>query len=207
MPPSDVPSSAVPDQPSTFVSITDGQLERAIYSNWDFQQALSATTFLLEECDFDRMYSYVELRKFRCYETSAIISFCRPFEDNRSSSKLSLRAIDVKLNQDEQAIKELLLKLRRKVVAHSDEELMHFRGITLQPFEDSQLRLPHFRYSETLHLEQADFRALEKLLHRLICGISTMLFRVAQQAPDRLERYKAPDGAEHENARSKVPAA
>ncbi|MEA3085971.1 MAG: hypothetical protein QOC89_3668 [Paraburkholderia sp.] len=33
-------------------NLTDGQLQRLIYSTWDFQQALSALTFLMEECDF-----------------------------------------------------------------------------------------------------------------------------------------------------------
>jgi len=51
-----------------------------IYSAWDFQQALSALTFLLEECDFDEQYSRIQLRKFRCFETTTIVSFSRPFK-------------------------------------------------------------------------------------------------------------------------------
>ena len=43
-------------------NLTDGQLQRLIYSTWDFQQALSALTFLMEECDLEARYNRVELR-------------------------------------------------------------------------------------------------------------------------------------------------
>ena len=50
--------------------LTDSQLRRLVYSAWDFQQALSALTFLIEDCDYDRLHNVLELRRFRCYETS-----------------------------------------------------------------------------------------------------------------------------------------
>lgn len=183
------------DHPDQIPSLTEGQLQRAIYSNWDFQQALSALTFLMEDCDFDAKYSAVDLRRFRCYETSIIVSFSRPFEKSRGSSTLSLKALGVKLEQSEQALYERVLNLRRKVVAHSDEEYMHYLGTTLLPIDDSSLRLPHIKYSESLHLAAADLRAIERLLHRLIASISDVIFKVAQHTPYRLERYKNPPRA------------
>ena len=55
------------------MNLTPKQLRRAIFSLWDIQQALSALTFLLEECSFDQEYTPIELRKFRCYEGTLII--------------------------------------------------------------------------------------------------------------------------------------
>ena len=149
-------------------------------------------TFLMEDCDFQARYSAVQLRRFRCYETSVVVSFARPFEASRGQTTIGLKAIDVRLDEQESILKDKVVSLRRKVVAHSDEEFMHFRGTLLRPFDDSVLALPLLRYSETLHLEETDLRPLEKLLHRLIAGISKALFEIAQFTPDRLNVYKAP---------------
>jgi hypothetical protein len=172
--------------------LTDAQLRRVIYSNWDFQQSLSALTFLLEECDFERKCSHVELRRFRCYEASAIVSFCRPFESSRASGTLGLRALGITLEDHERVLQGRLLTLRRKVVAHSDEDLMHYRGSLLQPFEELKLRIPVFTFSESLHLARADLQPLELMLRRLIHGISAALMLVAKEAPHRIEHYKQP---------------
>jgi len=175
-------------------SLTHSQLHRLIYSVWDFQQALSALTFLLDECDFDAKYSRVELRRFRCYESSLIISFARPFEPSRRQTVVGLRAIGVHLDAEETKLKEAMLGLRRKVVAHSDEELMHYRASTLQPFDDAPIALPLLQYVESLYLEPAQCRSLEALLHKLINGISKALFSLAQSHPERLNIYKQPNG-------------
>lgn len=174
-------------------NLTDGQLHRLIYSNWDFQQALSALTFLLEECDFEARYSRVELRKFRCYEASLIISFARPFEPSRGQTTLGLRALGIQLNAEETKLKESMLSLRRKVIAHSDEQLMHFRVSTHQPLEDSPMSLPLLQYAESLYIEAAQCRPLEALLHKLMAGISKALFALAQVEPERLNLYKQPN--------------
>lgn len=173
-------------------ALTDAQLRRVIYSNWDFQQSLSALTFLSDECDFERKYSRVELRRFRCYEASAIVSFCRPFEGSRGSTTLGLKTLGINLEHHERALKNRLLTLRRKVVAHSDEDLMHYRGSVIQPFDELKLRLPVFTFSEGLYLTRTDLQPLELMLHRLIHGISAALMLVAKEAPDRLEHYKEP---------------
>lgn len=174
-------------------NLNDSQLHRLIYSNWDFQQALSALTFLMEECDFQAQYGRVELRKFRCYEASLIISFARPFEPSRGQTTLGLRPIGVQLDPQEIALKEVMLNLRRKVIAHSDEALMHFRGSTHRPLEDSLISLPLFQYVESLHIKEAHCRPLETLLRKLTSSISKALFELAQAAPDRLTLYKQPD--------------
>lgn len=172
---------------------TESQLNRLIYSNWDFQQSLSALTFLMQECDFHSKYSRIDLRKFRCYEASVVTSFARPFENSRGQTTLGLKAIGVRLNTQEKELKEQILNLRRKVIAHSDENFMHFRGEILRPFEDSPLCLPFFHYVESLYIEEAQCKPLEELLRKLIGGISKALFQLAQDYPDWLNRYKQPD--------------
>jgi hypothetical protein len=42
----------------------------------DLQQALSAREFLYE-CDETQTYSKIELRRFRCYETTLVVAYAR----------------------------------------------------------------------------------------------------------------------------------
>lgn len=172
--------------------LTDLQLRRLVYSNWDFQQALSALTFLMEECDFDQTYDRIQLRKFRCYETTVVVSFARPFEEGRGVTTLGLNAIGVRLDPEEIALKARILTLRRKVVAHSDDEYMHFRGTTFSPMDDHPMQMPFFQFDESLHLEKKDLRPLEDLLRKLGFDTYKALFAIAQQTPDRLNVYRAP---------------
>lgn len=173
--------------------LSDAQLNRIIASQWDFQQALSALTFLLEECDFDVAYSRIQLRKFRCYETTVIVSFARPFEASRGKTVLGLKNIGLSLSSAEKELKARLMGLRRQVIAHSDEDAMHFRGTVLFPFDDSPLALPLLRFQETLYLDPEELRPLEALLRRLMQGITSSLFTLAQSQPARLDVYKAPN--------------
>lgn len=173
-------------------SLSDAQLRRLAYSLWDFQQSLSALTFLMEECDFDAKYTAVELRRFRCFESTVIISFARPFEGSRGQTVVGLRAIGIQLTEQEKQIQERLMKLRRKVVAHSDDDEMHFNVQLIQPMEDSELRVPLFRFQESLYLTSAELRPLETFLRRLTHAIAGALFRLAQGNPDRIEGYRIP---------------
>ena len=173
-------------------ALTEDQLHRVIYSSWDFQQALSALTFLVDECDFDETYTRPQLRKFRCYETSAIISFARPFENARGRDTLGLRALGVELSAGERLLKDRLLSLRRKVIAYSDDEFMHFKGSVVQPIEDSPLVMPAIFFQESLHLDQEEVQAFIALLTKFVRAISTKLFELAQVQPERLDIYKSP---------------
>lgn len=173
-------------------SLTDQQLDRLVYSLWDFQQSLSALTFLMEDCDFEAKYKLVELRRFRCYETSTIVSFARPFEVGRGEVAIGLRAIGCVFDEGERALQERLLALRHKVVAHSDEEWMEFAG-TVREVEDGLISIPYFHFRESLHLSAADLRPLEALLRKLTSTIYRGLFQLAQENPARLDRRKIRD--------------
>lgn len=173
-------------------SLSDAQVRRLAYSLWDFQQSLSALTFLMEECDFDAKYTVVALRRFRCFESTAIISFARPFEGSRGQTVIGLRAIGIQLTEQEKQIQERLMKLRRKVVAHSDGDEMHFNVQLIQPIEDIALRVPLFKYQESLYLTAVELRPLETFLRKLTHAITGALFRLAQSDPDRIEGYRIP---------------
>jgi hypothetical protein len=173
------------------MKITDNQLTRAIYSSWDFQQALSALTFLLEDCEYDKKYSRIQLRRFRCYEATCIVSLARPFQQSRNAGTLSLKAVGINLNKEERCLLDKILYLRRKVIAHSDEEEMHFLAASFL-VTDTDLRFPHLQFSESLELTEVEAQKIERLLHKLMNGIAKVTFEVAQSEPTRLERYKIP---------------
>lgn len=172
--------------------LTDTQLTRVIQSCGDFQQALSALTFLLEEWDYGAKYSKVERRKFQCYKNAAIVAFARPFKVGRGRMTLGLHAVGVRLTTAEEKLKDKIIDLRDKVVAHSDDERMHFKISTMQPFDDSPLAIPALVFQESLRLDPAEVDELEALLHKLIHGLTVTIFAIAQSQPERLNVYKLP---------------
>ncbi|PXX94715.1 hypothetical protein [Halomonas sp. LBP4] len=177
---------------SEFPKVSEEQFHRLVYSNWDFQQALSALTFLMEDCDLNEKYNKVDLRRFKCYENQVIISFCRPFSPSRSGVHLSLKLIDVRLTEAEKEIKDRLLYLRNKIVAHSDSEEMHYKGVTIDLGEDVNFQAPLFIYDEGLGLSTHDHETLELLLKRLMRGIAATLFSLCRNDPERFDTYKKP---------------
>lgn len=173
------------------MKLTEKQLRRAIYSTWDIQQALSALTFLMEDCDFEENYNKVELRRFRCYETTLIISLARPFEKSRNGTVLSLKSLGIRLLSRERELIDKILFLRRKIVAHSDEEEMHFRTSTFSVFE-GEFEIPEMQFDESLHLNDAELHELEHFLRRLLQGMVKFFFELAQKEPAVLQEYKIP---------------
>jgi hypothetical protein len=169
------------------------QLYRIIYSGWDFQQALSALTFLLEEIDYEKSYTKIEWRKFRCYEVNAIISFCRPFEASRGKTTLSLKAMGIRLENSEKNLKKRILELRRKIVAHSDEENMHFRCKTHDmDIKGTKVVLTEFVFDEFLHLSESEAYDFYDLLQKLNHLIARYNIELAQNYPNLFNFYKQP---------------
>lgn len=165
---------------------------RIVYSSWDFQQALSALTFLCEECDFDGRYSNIQLRKFRCFETTAIVSFSRPFKVGRRRKVLDLSEIGFEYSEDEERLKDKILRLRDKIVSHSDEEEMEYITHSFRVFDDSDIRMPATIFRESLYLNEDEYNALESLLHRLLYAIAKYKFKYAQTNPELFEQRKRP---------------
>lgn len=179
----------MPPDPS---NLTDAQLHRIIQACGDFQQALSALSFLTEECDYADSYPLAKMRKFRCYESAAIVAFARPFEVARGRLALGLRAVGVQLSPGEEEIKKKVIELRQKVVAHSDDERMHFKMSTTQPFSDSPASFPILMFDESLRLNEEEVDSFRSLLHKLIFSLAKTLYDLAQEQPERLNFYKLP---------------
>lgn len=173
------------------MKLTEQQLVRAIYSSWDFQQALSALTFLLEDCDFDEKHDKVSLRRFRCYESTLIISMARPFETTRNGTTIGLRALNIKLTSDEKTLLKRVTNLRGAIVAHSAEEEMHYRSSTF-PVLDGEFNVPHFQFNEGLYLEKSELLELEVFLRKLKGRLAEFFFKIAQEQPELLAKYHEP---------------
>lgn len=108
----------------------------------DFQLALSAADFLTE-ADEDEKYSYIELRRFRCFEQTAIISYARPFSQSKGRiPRLSLKQCGAELTPEQQEVHDTLIALRNKLVAHSDFEMMNFAAKAHKT--DLKSDLPHY---------------------------------------------------------------
>lgn len=98
----------------------------------------------------------------------------------------------IELTEKEEKLKQKILTLRDKIVAHSDEEEMEYATTSIQPLEDSELRLPLEIFQEDLHLEEEEYFELEELLHRIIQSIAKWKFHFCQSGPDKYERKKLP---------------
>lgn len=132
--------------------IEDAIKLRLLYSQRDFQIALSALTFLSEIVP-DSRYSIEELRRFRCYLDTAAISYWRPF--SKSPKLPVLKTSDLDLSDMERNLHERIHTYRDKVVAHSDIDRMRIGFHTLDVHEG--LSLPHLRFDEGLELvDQVD---------------------------------------------------
>ena len=124
-------SSKSPDQNKASV-YAEARRRRLLYSLNDLQQALSACDFLYE-CEETGTYSKIELRRFRCYETTLVVAYTRPFSQSRGgSAPLTMKMVGLKLSKDRLALHDKLMDMRNKIMAHSDSDLMR---MTTQPFD------------------------------------------------------------------------
>jgi hypothetical protein len=112
----------------------DARRRRLLYSLNDLQQALSACEFLYE-CEENSSYSKIQIRRFRCYETTLVIAYTRPFTQSRgAAAPLTMKMVGLKLSNDRRALHDRLMDMRNKITARSDSEMMR---MTTQPFDVS----------------------------------------------------------------------
>ena len=169
----------------------DAQLNRFVQSSIDFQHSLSAVTFLQEDCDFDQKYNHVQLRRFRCYESSAIVYFGRPFVKSKGHEVLGFDRFGIKLTKKEKILKDQVLDLRNKMVAHVDVEKMHFR-INTHFIDSPDMFVPEVRFNEGLLLNQQLVEDLEDWLIAVRHQMNSVIWNLAQTQPQLLERYIHP---------------
>jgi hypothetical protein len=96
---------------------------RMMYSLTDLQLASSAIAFL-SECEWDEPISRVELRRYKCYETTALIAYTRPFAAGRGGFHLTFRMFNFSPSKPQLATHHEAMKLRNKLIAHSDFDVM-----------------------------------------------------------------------------------
>ena len=145
------------------VLIDDAIQLRLLYSQRDFQIALSALTFL-SEIELEVHYPITELRRFRCYLDTAAISYWRPF--SKSPNLPSLKTTDLHLCAIESDLHEPIHVYRDKVVAHSDIDYMRVGFHTFDVLDG--ISFPHLRFDEALELtDQIDpwMSLIRKIMH------------------------------------------
>ena len=95
-----------------------------LYSLGDLRSALDAAS-LLEDAFEEEERLTLGLRQLKCHETAMIVSYARPFSDSKGGvPRLSLKMCRAQLTGKQQELHERIIKLRNKVVAHSDADMM-----------------------------------------------------------------------------------
>jgi hypothetical protein len=128
-----------------------GEDIRLIHSMSDFQQALSAITFI-DELEPDQKMTKIELRRYRCIEDAAVVAYWRPFSECNGLPKLSLKKLGLKPSPAENKLHEELRVHRNKVVAHTDIERMTFSFAAWRAFDDRDIFMPHLVRNDSLAL-------------------------------------------------------
>ena len=170
-------------EPSDTNKPEKNELTRLLYSVADFQMALSAAEFL-SECDPNSKYQREQLRRFRCYETTMVVSYCRPFSKSFSEvPSFSFNMIEIAMSDNERLIHERLCHYRNKVFAHSDSEMMRMKSVTF-PIEGKNLPLNFLdlRFDEGLHF-LPDIDETIAWLRRIIEAIVKYTFPLVQDNP------------------------
>ncbi len=158
---------------------------RMLSSVGDFQLASSAVAFLAE-CDPEQKYSKVELRRFRCYETTIIMAYTRPFSESKGEiPRLTLKMSVVKLNGEQKKLHDTLMDLRNKVIAHSDAEMMRFASYAhpttfANGFEFVLLETV---FDEGLTFVGLKLITLDELISVVFHAVFTKLLEEAQKEP------------------------
>jgi hypothetical protein len=100
----------------------------------------------------------------------------------------------VKLDSSQKALKEKLLFLRRKIVAHTDEEEMHF-NISIFSIDESDERLPlypHLKIDEGLLLGEEEAISFRKLNRHINLTLFEFVMGLAKTNPELIEGYVKP---------------
>ena len=136
------------------------KLLRLIYSLKDFQMALSAYDFLTE-CDLEAPISTVNLRRFKSYETTMVVSYMRPFSSaDGEIKKMSFDDLDLVLTPDQEELHSRIRILRNKVFAHSDGDRMRLLAKPLKINMKDGFSFSAFQTSFDEGLEFSDYQSL-----------------------------------------------
>lgn len=142
------------------------KLNRVLLSVRDFQQALSAATFLYEE--LDDAHGLVAMRRLRCFETNMVVAYARPFSMAHGPvSRLKLTDLAVELDEEHTALHLRLIEQRNRLYAHSDAEIVPMSvGVINAVLGDGR---PDFQFVMPKFDETTSFTSLEVLRVQGLC--------------------------------------
>lgn len=126
------------------------------------------------------------------HEAACVVAFYRPFTTNGSGVALSRKTIGVKFNDADSEIFHKIRDVRNRVVAHSDEDAMHFR-IDPFPMPDIDIKVPQLTFDDGLLFDQDEYFAIERLLHRMLNGVHHIIWKYTQKFPEDITLYKKPN--------------
>jgi hypothetical protein len=177
-----------PPDPEKMRQAAERRRRRLLYSLNDLQQALSACAFL-HECDEKGTYSKTELLRFRCYETTLVVAYGRPFSQSLAGGipPLSTKMIDLKLSPERRALHDRLMAMRNQITAHSDGEMMRMTVKPLDVSLDGEANPVVFLqtvFDEGVTLMGGLLLETNELLHEVYAAIVRCLHREAQQSPE-----------------------
>lgn len=161
------------------------QLMRLAMSARDFRHALSAATFLIEECDWKKRYRNEEMRRFHCYETTMVVSYGRPFAQSRGQVAPPFNwkmTPEMKLDSEEELLHDQLITFRNKLHAHSDSDY------TKMNLEIWRTPLPDGRVHDFLAVhggESLNFQEQE------VSRIHNMLWKIRHHVDSALQNHPA----------------
>jgi hypothetical protein len=170
------------------------KLTRLMISGHDFQQALSAATFLLEDVDETEKYSLAQLRRFRCFETAMVIAYARPF--SMAKGKVgALKWIDVGLakNGAERSLHEKLIKHRNTIGGHSDAEFINMRVMLMHQYfdhNDVDFSLIMPRFDEGMRFTLVEIGTIHAMLHNIINNLFFQFQERGVEFRDRFATYE-----------------
>lgn len=136
------------------------KLRRLFISQRDFSIANSASVFLLEEVDPSATYDLAALRRFRCYETTMVVAYARPFSMAKGDVH-PLRKSDVGLSRQHafNPMHERLVSYRNTIFGHSDAEHIGMAVWSITPFEerpDIAMTIPRFDEGMVFNLDEVE---------------------------------------------------
>ena len=164
--------------------------QRLLLSLRDFAHARSAITFIREEVEFDRKYPLSELRRFQCYETTLVVSYCRPFSESSGSvPRLSYGKLGIKLSPFVRGLHENLMSKRNRIFAHSDASEVGYALPTVMHSNDQQGRpfttlLPP-RFNEGTILTEAEFEQVSVLVNDVTNAVMRLIQSMHGNFADR----------------------
>jgi hypothetical protein len=170
------------------------KLTRLLISVRDFQEALSAVTFLHADVDQFAKYSLAEMRRFRCYETAMVIAYARPFSMAKGEiGPLKPKDTGLSMTAAEKSLHGKLITHRNTVYGHSDAEFVEMRVMVLHlPLDHNPAGFDWVmpRFEERMRFSLTEIGAIQDMLHKLVHALAHQCQKLGAAFKDRFTTYE-----------------